>query len=195
MNRNDTGFTLIEVLVVLLIVGILAAIAGPTWAGLLTKQKLGTGTEKIYLKIKEAQSKAQQENRAYRVSFQNNNGMPQIAINPHNPNNTINDAPESVNSNRWENIANKPNDIIFEASALSSEGNTLIINYDGTINGTKPSITIGGTTWKPMVVGNSINLVIPNQNTANKQCVVIRTLLGNLEKTSGTFCDTTLDQK
>jgi prepilin-type N-terminal cleavage/methylation domain-containing protein len=183
MNQNETGFTLIEVLVVVLIVGILSAIVGPTWTGLLTKQKLGMGTEQVYLKIKEAQSKAQQENRAYRVSFQNNttNGMPQIAINPLI---SINGVPPAT-SNRWENVGTKSNDLAFNTTTLTSEGNTLIINYDGTINNEN----------SPITVGESINLRIPNQDTANQQCVVIRTLLGTLEKTSGKNCDTTLDQK
>jgi prepilin-type N-terminal cleavage/methylation domain-containing protein len=168
MNQQETGFTLIELLVVILLVGILAAIAGPGWSGLMNKQKLGAGTEKVYLAIQDGMNKAQQEKRSYRVSFRNNtNGMPQFAVNP----NQI--GTPATNSNRWENLAEKTNELTLDLS----KGTSVTINYDGTINENSD-----------LNVGENINVRIPNQNTGSQQCVIIRTILGTLDKAKGNNC-------
>ncbi len=70
---KSLGFTLLEVLVVMIMVGILSAIAAPGWLGFVNNQRINTSQNKIFQAIKVAQSDAKvrnasNENRT-RISF------------------------------------------------------------------------------------------------------------------------------
>jgi len=58
---NVKGFTLIETLIVVIIVGILAAIAGPSWIGFIQQQRLSTAADKVYQAVTGAQSLAKKD--------------------------------------------------------------------------------------------------------------------------------------
>ncbi len=57
-NRNHQGFTAIEIMVVVLIIGILAAIAIPSFLAMNNKVKLNYGLSSLRASIEEAQRKA-----------------------------------------------------------------------------------------------------------------------------------------
>jgi len=73
---KSLGFTLLEVLVVLVMVGILSAIAAPGWLGFVNNQRISTSQNKIFQAIKVAQSdskirNASNDNRV-RITFRTN---------------------------------------------------------------------------------------------------------------------------
>ncbi len=168
MNKNENGFTLIELIVVMLIVSVLTAIAAPSWLALLNRQKLNTATEKIYLYLQDGKNKAQQQNRAYRVSFRNDNGVPQVAVNLER-NVTLNPS-----SNMWENLSEGTTGLTFDLT----DGASIIFNHDGTINEDSD-----------ININESINVNMVNQASASQRCIVVSTLLGSLRKAEGENCD------
>ena len=52
LNR-DRGFTMIEVLVVMIIVGILSAIAAPGWLGFVNNNRLSASQSRVFSTLKE----------------------------------------------------------------------------------------------------------------------------------------------
>ena len=57
-NRKSQGFTLIEVLVVMVMVGVLTAIAAPAWSGFINSQRMNSSQTLVLQAIKTAQSEA-----------------------------------------------------------------------------------------------------------------------------------------
>jgi prepilin-type N-terminal cleavage/methylation domain-containing protein len=73
---KSLGFTLLEVLVVMIMVGILSAIAAPSWLGFVNNQRISTSQNKIFQAIRVAQSdskirNASSDNRV-RITFRTN---------------------------------------------------------------------------------------------------------------------------
>jgi len=55
---KNSGFTLIETLMVIIMMGILAAIATPSWLGFIQQQRLNAAADRVYQSLKDAQSEA-----------------------------------------------------------------------------------------------------------------------------------------
>jgi len=82
-NCNSSyGYTLLEVLIVVLMVGILSAIAAPSWLGFLEKRHLKTAQEQIQRATSEAISRAKKDKLLWQVSFRESNNRLQYMIHP-----------------------------------------------------------------------------------------------------------------
>lgn len=68
-QARNGGFTLLESLVVVVMVGILAAIAAPGWLGYMNRRRVVTTRDDIYQAVLQAQTKAKQRSVAHEVSF------------------------------------------------------------------------------------------------------------------------------
>lgn len=73
VRRNSQGFTLIETLVILIIIGILSAIAAPSYLGMLNRNKVNDGLTKVRGALQEAQREAIRRSRRCQVGLSSGN--------------------------------------------------------------------------------------------------------------------------
>ncbi|MEB3211066.1 MAG: type II secretion system protein [Leptolyngbyaceae bacterium] len=77
-----TGFTLLEMLVVLAIIGIVVAIAAPGWVRFHNQRRLNTAQNQLYQAIRQAQHDAKIHHLNWQTSFQNVDGQGQFSTHP-----------------------------------------------------------------------------------------------------------------
>lgn len=157
-NHDLPGFTLLEILVVIGIIGILFAIASPTWSSLLTKQRVNAAKNEAFQAIRTAQHNAKLTHVDWQVSFRQVNGLVQWAIHPDTaiPGDSL-----------WKNL--DPNiQIDPETTLYFDQTNKLYrlqFNHLGRVSGQLGRITFSGKT-----------------DSKTKRCVIVSTLLGAMRE-------------
>ena len=81
-RQQDSGFTLLEMLILLLIIGILSSIAAPGWLAFINNQRLRTSQSQVYGALQLAQSNAKRDKIAWQASFRTQGTVVQWAIHP-----------------------------------------------------------------------------------------------------------------
>lgn len=146
------GFTLLETIVVLMIIGILFAIVAPAWNHLLNVQRLNTAQEEIFQAIRTAQSNAKLNRIDWQFSLRSANGTVQWAIHSKA-------APVSEVS--WNSLDSSVR--LDEETSLDLEREIRRVQFNerGSVNGQLGRVTLSG-----------------NIGGRTKRCVIVSTLLG-----------------
>jgi len=133
---NSSGFTLIEVLVVVAIVGIMSTIVGVSWSGYVNSRRVVTAAEKAYLAIRTAQAEAIRTRQDYQISFRKSGDNLQYAVHTDisTPSNWDTIATEGVNFTMTTGYTNAGGVIFDYQGNLSELGSVRFISEESTTN-------------------------------------------------------------
>jgi prepilin-type N-terminal cleavage/methylation domain-containing protein len=165
-NRSNSGFTFIEMMTALLMIGILSAIAAPNWFALIKTQHLNIAQDQVYQAKRQAQSQAKKEKVKYQASFRTQNNILQWAVHEekesdlNNPMIKWNDLDDSVQLD--------PN------STLQLSNGVRRVRFDD-IGGVIPPL-------------GKITLSSKSGGTA-KRCVIVYTILGAMRTARDNSCN------
>ncbi|HEY9695719.1 MAG TPA: type II secretion system protein [Trichocoleus sp.] len=168
---HPAGFTLIELVVTLLIVGILTAIAAPSWLSLQANQTLRVGQDEALQAFRQTQSQAIRTRQDWLVSFRTKDGIVQWEMHP--------TANASIAPN-WQNFISNVQ-IDPAETTLSQTSGVYQMQFDLRGNVYPP---LGRITFSHKTGGQA------------RRCIVISTVLGAMRKgqnqrtadQSGRFC-------
>lgn len=208
-KQYDSGFTLIEVVVVVLMIAILAAIAAPSWFGFVQQRRVGTINDAIFRALQEAQSQAKKTKQDYSVSFRMKDGTPQIASYPTTTFVGTQDTKTDVEEESWQNLGKelqlKKDEVLLcsnlrETNAqrdntsqnsgsmscdLNNKERTIVFDHEGNLE--------SGANLGANDEGLIISVAVPNPSDSTKalsggvRCVKIKTLIGSMQTGRGKY--------
>lgn len=154
VKSSVAGFTLSELLVVVVIAGVLAAIAAPGWISFQRRQSLNAAREVAVNAMRDAQIQAIQHRQNWQASFRENGDRAEWAVHP---------AQQSPSQAQWKSL---PEFVAFDAETTlrNVQGvHRVQFNHMGHVNGQLGRLTFS----------------VPGNETV-KRCVIVSTLLGTL---------------
>lgn len=166
-ETKSSGFTMLEILVVVIIIGVLSAIIGPNWIAFNNRQKLNSATNTVFTALRTAQSQAKKENKPKTVTINVTDGT--IA------------APNAIQETLDSKV--KITSITRTSSATSMiSGSTAAIIFD------EKGIPYqeDATTYAPLTIRKKdalipIQIKLKHDLIGQEQCVTISTLLGSID--------------
>jgi len=180
-RHPNAGFTLIEMLVIVVLITIIAAIAAPSWLQFLTRQRLNIAQSEAITAMREAQAKAKQQKRTWEVCFRDDGTKVLWSVHPVPANSCT-----SVSIGAWNSLTGEDADKITINTATSS--------FPGSPPGYY-SVQFQEKGWvKASQTDNSqdigkITFTPRNQPTGSKRCVMVSTLLGALRVGTNNECN------
>lgn len=170
-NESNHGFTLIEMLITVFMIGILSAIVAPSWIGFVDARRLNTAQDEVYRAMREAQSNAKRDKITWQASFREDDSIVQWAIHPASktpnefipPNVIWNNLHQSIQVYKVKNDKNKC-ETSLEANTQSCPTNSpwrVQFDYKG-----QPGNNFGQIT------------LISKNGSKTQRCVYVATILG-----------------
>ena len=186
--RYTGGYTIVEILVIVGIIGIFSGIAVPAWIAFVSRQQLRAGATRVYWAMQSARSEAKRQKTSFQASFREQNNRVQWAVHP--PSVPPNDLPESA----WESL---PPGVLIDDNIRNDRGEleSSLLKVDPADNSVRNAGTVYRAlfNYKGCPVYNStdecthgnprakgrLGLIHKNLDK-QKRCVIISTLLGAL---------------
>lgn len=172
-HRTPQGFTILETLTTLVITGILAAIAAPSWLSFLMAQDLAATNQKAFNAIRQAQTQATQTRQNYRISFRTNGDLLQYSIH------TSSLADQATA--QWQDLAENTNlQYKWGTFKTLTTGQYWYTEFD--FNGNVERVRVPGGS------GMTGRVIFTKSNSSIYRCTYISTILGAMRIDSNTDC-------
>ncbi|MDF5718705.1 MAG: prepilin-type N-terminal cleavage/methylation domain-containing protein [Rhizonema sp. NSF051] len=182
-TSSNGGYTLLEILVVIVLIGILSAIAIPSWLAFIDTLRLNTAQHEIYRAIRQAQSEAIKSKLTWQASFREQNSVIQWAVHPADAAGLFIPNAVQANNNLWHtlepniHIDQQPNSLGKNETTIRKQTSfgpwRVLFNYQGC-----PIYNVGNEcTHTSLRTLGQINLSSQNGGTA-RRCVYISTIIG-----------------
>lgn len=171
---DSAGFTLLEALAIIAMLGVISAIAAPSWLAFLVRQRLNTARNEVLQMMTSAQVEASREKSCRTISFGSDDGVPTLTI-------TWKEVGTGQSISRKQLIAMGQRNL--RVAAEGSEGaSTISFNHKGNIeNCLDPA---NDDIPLPFVIElSAVDSAVP------PRCVVVNTLLGSMATAEGEACD------
>lgn len=168
-SQSLSGFTLVELLVIVVVIAILSAIATPGWQAFLKRYRLNAAQAEALSIIRQAQHKAKSEKRVWEASFRKSDRYIQWSVHP---------VTDTETNRTWNYLLSEDADQIdidqAKTTLRQSDGSYNIqFQYKGRVNGQLGRITF----------------MSPGANDrAIRRCVFVSTLLGAMRTDSDRGC-------
>jgi prepilin-type N-terminal cleavage/methylation domain-containing protein len=161
---SASGYTLLEILIVLVILGILSAIVAPGWLGFVQQRQLKTAQEQLQRASHEAISNAKKNKLVWQVSFRKGTLQSQYAVHQ------ALTLPEHI---QWQDLGEHVKIDEDNTTFYQDKNNIWRVQYNhqGNTNGRLGRITL-----------------MASSGGAARYCVITNTLIGNTKLASDKDC-------
>jgi prepilin-type N-terminal cleavage/methylation domain-containing protein len=197
-RKSDGGFTLLELIVIMLILGILSAIAAPSWLAFINRQRVRTVNDRVLQTLRTAQSEAKRSKRDVKVTFYTSSSTPISADPPRVEIDTNPAEPDPLKKEiRKETLSSggeiKPGTIALSTNAIAPGDadipvNSIIFDYQGNVKKLPPSTNPAIPNARFVVTVAPANAT---PNSSARQCVLVETIIGGMRTDEGTLNPTT----
>lgn len=190
-SQSNQGFTLIEVLVVIIVIAVLFAISAPSWDAFLSRQRVGNAREQLLQTIRTAQNEARSTRSPRAVLFDTNpGGVPRVATLRYTTDSNVAANVSTIDTLRtqadWRNLGGgeiKPGQLQMSIvpAPTTANINWLVFDSDGALYRATP-LPSDNKGFRVIVQGRA-------NAPGTKRCVIVYTLLGATRLEDGTKCD------